>query len=332
VIVSCSGGNDNDVEPATHTPTPAPLPEGIVLYRDGIGDLVALDLATGDGFRRSIDVTNEALITAGCSRDGSRIAYLRQDFDDVRRELTTVGDDGERTFSLPPGTQGIAWSPDGSQIAYSVFTPNAGYSFSIIDIATGDQREQFRGPGVAGSPRWSPDGTLLAFHAPAGPVSQIWLYEIDSGAESPSQATESAGSFDPDWSLDGNKLLISGVAEDQSFQIFELDTNTGESTQLTDSDAFKRLPRYSPDGSAVAYTGQAIVPVVSRVALDLHQFGVCLMAADGSSERALTADPQLNPGAAVDPFLDAILVGWCTQGPWLDESWIEDSFATPVAP
>jgi Tol biopolymer transport system component len=329
--LSCSGADgDNDFD--GETPTPGPLPEAFVLYRDGVGDLVALDLQTGNGFRRSIDVTNEALITAGCSGGGSRIAYLRQDFDDVNRELITAGSGGERVYSLPPGTQGIAWSPDSSEIAYSVFTPQVGYSFSILDVASGEVREQVTGPGVAGPPRWSPDGKHLAFHAPVENLSQIWLYEINSGAESATQRTDGAGAFDPDWSLDGETLIISAVAEDQSFQIFELNADTGETNQLTNSDVFKRLPRYSPDGSNIAYTGQAIVPVVSRVALNLHQFGVFLMGADGAGERALTADPQLNPGAGIDPFLDALLVGWCKLGPWLDDSWTPDSLATPVFP
>ena len=328
VLTACSSGDGAPTTSPTGTP-PGPLPAGFVLYRDGAGDLVALELQTSDSFRRPIDVANEAFLAAACTSDGSRIAYLRQDFSKINREVFVAGTGGTREFALPPGAQGIAWSPDGSRIALTAFNPQAGYTISILDVATGQQSEQASGAGVAGSPRWSPDGTRIAFHAPSGLLSQIWLYEIGSGADQATQTTDGASAFDPDWSLDGDRLIISGVAEDQSFQIFELDPDTGETTQLTDSNVFKRLPRYSPEGDAIAFTGSVVVPVVSRTASELHQFGVFLIDSDGSNERAITADPQLNPGAGIDPFLDALLIGWCPRGEWLDESWSEVIAAAP---
>ena len=45
---------------------------------------------------------------------------------------------------------------------------------------------------------------------------------------------------------------------------------------------------------------------------------------DGSNERLLTIDPRLNPGAGVDPYLDAMLMGWRRRGPWLDSGWSKD--------
>lgn len=327
VLTACSSGDDGT---STASPTGSgPPPAGLLLYRDGAGDLVALELQTGDSFRRPIDVANEAFLTAACTRDGSQIAYLRQDFSEIDREVIVAGVGGSREFALPPGAQGVAWSPDGSRIAFTEFNPQTGYAISILDVATGQQSEQASGDGVAGSPRWSPDGTRIAFHAPSGLLSQIWLYEVGSGADQATRITDGAGAFDPDWSLDGERLVISGVAEDQSFQIFELVADTGETTQLTDSDVFKRLPRYSPGGDAIAFTGSVIVPVVSRTATKLHQFGVFLIDPDGSGERAITADPQLNPSAGIDPFLDALLIGWCPRGEWLDESWSEVIAAAP---
>jgi hypothetical protein len=57
----------------------------------------------------------------------------------------------------------------------------------------------------------------------------------------------------------------------------------------------------------------------------MHSFGIFLINPDGTGERALTADPRLNPGALVDPYLDAFLLGWCKPGPWLDELWVEET-------
>jgi len=51
---------------------------------------------------------------------------------------------------------------------------------------------------------------------------------------------------------------------------------------------------------------------------------VFLLDPDGSNERPLTIDPRLNPGAGVDPYLDAMLMGWRRRGPWLDSGWSKD--------
>lgn len=223
---------------------------------------------------------------------------------------------------LPAGTQGITWSPDETRIAYLVFVPTEGYVLSTIDVATGESTEQLRGLGVAGTPRWSPDGSRIAFQAPTATTTQIWTYDVDSFAERLTQITNGSGAYDPEWTPDGRHLLASVINEDETFQIYEIDPDTGDATPITNSpDIYKRLPRYSPDGATIAYTGSIIAPSVSRLALSLHSFGVFLMNSDGSNERALTADPRLNPGAGVDPFLDAILIGWCRPGDWLDSSW-----------
>ena len=239
---------------------------------------------------------------------------------------------GEQRLPLPAGTQGITWSPDASQIAYVVYVPTHGYTISSLDLATGESTMQVRGIGVAGGVRWSPDGNRIAYQAPMGLVSEIFVYELDSAVLRPEQVTQGLGAFDPEWTPDGERLIVSALTETQTYEIYELDPATGEVSQITNSsDIYKRLPRFSPDGGTIAYTGSIIVPTVSRIAASLHSFGVFLMNSDGSNERALTADPRLNPGQGVDPFLDAILIGWCRPGPWLDDTWtLGDPQASPV--
>lgn len=338
-IIACGG----DGGPAA-TPTPSasdgtvpsttdvPDADAFIIYRDGLGNIVALDTSTGDAYTYSVDPTAEVIISAECTADGSHIAFLRQDFSNTDRELLIVDAAGEQRFALPPGTQSIAWSPDASRIAYLVYAPTIGYTLATIDIATGEETEQIKGIGVAGGLGWSPDGTRLAYQAPFGTTSEIWLYTVDSFVERPDRLTTGPGAFDPEWASDGQHLLASSIADDGSFQIVQIDANTGETTAITDSaDIYKRLPRYSPDGGTIAYTGSIIVPTVSRFALAVHSFGVFLMDSDGSNQRALTSDPRLNPGQGVDPFLDAILIGWCRSGDWLDASWTPlEASPTPV--
>lgn len=289
-------------------------------------------MRTDENYSYGVDVTSEVIIAAECAPGGDRIAYLRQDFDETDRQLRIEGAGEPLEFSLPPGTQGITWSPEGDRVAYVTFEPQAGYTLATIDLATGESTEQVRGLGIASSPRWSPDGSRIAFHAPSALVEQIWTYEVDSGAERPTMVTDGDGAFDPEWTPDGQSLIMSAIAEDETFQIFNVDPDTGETEAITSSaDIFKRLPRYSPGGDTIAYTGSIVVPQVSRTGDSLHSFGIFLMGDDGSDERPLTADPRENPGAQVDPYLDAILVGWCSPGEWLNDTWtLREPTPTPA--
>ncbi|MEK7248668.1 MAG: hypothetical protein AAB092_09385, partial [Chloroflexota bacterium] len=98
---------------------------------------------------------------------------------------------------------------------------------------------------------------------------------------------------------------------------------SGDVTQLTqDESIYRREPQFSPDGDLIAFTGSIIAPGVSAVAVMLHQFGIFTVKPDGTNEAPVTADPRTNPGAVVDPYLNAYLLGWCAPGPWLDDLWV----------
>ena len=70
----------------------------------------------------------------------------------------------------------VAMSPDGQLIAYTLTVPRTadeafGRPYSelwIVPAAGGDATPVVEAPQSAGSPRWSPDGSMLAFSARLG--------------------------------------------------------------------------------------------------------------------------------------------------------------------
>lgn len=328
--LSCEG--DDGGQPATPTPlsssTPGLAIDKFVMYRDTFGDILALDVQTAETYRKPTDPANEAYLTAECTRDGKRIGYLHQNFRDVTRQVIIGGEDApEEPVAVPAQAQGISWSPDGSQLAYVDYRVDVGYRVAIIDLETGEEEEVVRGVNFAGSPRWSPDGRYIAYHAQVGLQTQVMLYALGSGEEQPTQLTDGVlGTFDPEWLEDSRTLIVASANEgEQVLQLFTLDIETKEMAAFTESDIYKRFPRVSPDGQMIGYTGSVVVPTVSAgvSASALHSFGIFLLNRDGTNERALTADPRLNPGPQ-DPYLDAFLLGWCTRGPWLDDTWTKE--------
>ncbi len=109
-------------------------------------------------------------------------------------------------------------SPDGRTIAYvrksnDIMTDNARPTIWLVDVATGQQRPLEAGPGSYFSPRWSPDGTRLAYVAADGGAPQLFVRWMASG-----DTARITGLPDsPDsiaWSPDGRRIAYSMFVPD----------------------------------------------------------------------------------------------------------------------
>src|SRR3982750_1394416 len=77
-------------------------------------------------------------------------------------------------------------SPDGRTIAYTrksndIMTDKTRPTIWLVDIATGQQRPLVAGAGSYFSPRWSPDGTRLAYVASEGGNPELYVRWMASG-------------------------------------------------------------------------------------------------------------------------------------------------------
>lgn len=104
-------------------------------------------------------------------------------------------------------------SPDGRWVAYTVTSAsledNRGTSrIWLADVKSGDTRELTRGPGSDWSPRWSPDGTSLAFLSSRQEGPNIYLLAMAGGggeAQRVSDIEDGVGEFQ--WMPDGRGFL-----------------------------------------------------------------------------------------------------------------------------
>lgn len=102
-------------------------------------------------------------------------------------------------------------SPDARRVAYvrrsgDIMTDRMRSAIWMIDVASGEQAPLVAGPGAHFSPRWSPDGTRLAYISTAeGGGAQLYVRWIASGgAVRITSLAHSPSSID--WSPDGKHL------------------------------------------------------------------------------------------------------------------------------
>ncbi|NOX38667.1 MAG: peptidase S41 [Calditrichaeota bacterium] len=94
------------------------------------------------------------------SPDGKYLAFLRGKGDLILHDLKTGQ---ERVLVRSWNELHYQWSPDGRWIAYSRFDREYNRDVYIINVQTGEQVNVSMHPDDDDHPRWSPDGTRLAF-------------------------------------------------------------------------------------------------------------------------------------------------------------------------
>ncbi len=111
-------------------------------------------------------------------------------------------------------------SPDGRTIAYvrqsaDIMTDRNRSTIWVIDVASGRQQPLVAGSGAHFSPRWSPDGTRLAYLSTAeGGASQLYVRWMASGEQARiTGLPNSPNSLE--WSPDGRSIAYAMIVPDE---------------------------------------------------------------------------------------------------------------------
>ena len=111
-------------------------------------------------------------------------------------------------------------SPDGRTIAYvrqsnDIMTDKARSTIWLVDVATGQQHPLLAGAGSYFSPRWSPDGTRLAYVAAEGGSPQLYVRWMGSGESARITGLPDSPSGLA-WSPDGRRIAYSMLVPDDA--------------------------------------------------------------------------------------------------------------------
>jgi TolB protein len=146
------------------------------------------------------------------------------------------------------------WSPDGKSIALTGDWASAGTSIFIQSVDRSVVRRVTSGNTLDANPRWSPDGSRLAFDRVSSTATSgaaLGVYVVVPGG-TPERLTSG---YQPDWSPDGSRIAFvrSGI--------FTMDPSGGSVQRLVGGENGES-PRWSPDGSQIAFVRDRHIYIV----------------------------------------------------------------------
>lgn len=193
------------------------------------------------------------------SKDGKWIAYVAIQ-PSGSGDIQIVSADGATTLDLteiPADDRDPAWSPDSSRIAYTESA--AGRTrVAVVDIETRTAKRLADIP--ASNLQWSADGKSIVFVSdPLLPSDDRRdnkdIFVVSVGGGSPRLLTPGTPRFQESsasWAPDSRQVTFASDSSGFS-NIYILDTQTGAKRALNAAQTDQLVPKWSPDGTNIAY-------------------------------------------------------------------------------
>src|SRR2546425_956479 len=211
------------------------------------------------------------------SPDGTRMVYLSDvglfsidmylasadDGHTIRKLVSSLRD--PHLESLQFINSAGAWDADGSRFVFGAVVTGRP-ALRIVKGSNGDLLKEITFPalGEIFSPTWSPDGKQIAFSSQVGGLTDLFVYDLDSG-QLRRLTDDPYADLEPAWSPDGS--LIAFVTDrfttslDQlsygDYQLAVIDPRGGgQIRQLPHLASAKHInPQWSPDGKSIYFLG-----------------------------------------------------------------------------
>jgi len=222
------------------------------------------------------------------SPDGSRVAYVERAPAPLKSSIYLAGAPPAHLTAGDGKTvcdeHGIAWSPDGKQIAFLSDCQKAGQlQLYVVSAEGGRARQATHLKGLLADPRWSPDGKQIAvlftenLPRAAGPLDPILppagvieskFYEqrltlVDAASGAIRQLSPpDLYIYEYDWSADGKRFAATAAPGDGDnnwwiAQLYTIEAAGGDTQSIYKPPVQQQIaaPRWTPDGQSIVFIG-----------------------------------------------------------------------------
>ena len=229
-------------------------------------------------------------IAPALSPDGTRMAYISdaglfsydlylanaENGQTIRKLVSATRDPHLESMQLINSAG--AWSTDGRFAFGAIVTGRP--ALRIVKGDNGDLIKEIKFPslGEIFNPTWSPDGKQIAFSAQVGGVTDLFVYDLDSGQQR-RLTNDAYADLEPAWSPDGSLIAFATdrfttSLDDLSYGDYQLAVidprGGGQIRQLPHLPKAKHInPQWSPDGKSLYFLGDpGGITNVFRLSLD----------------------------------------------------------------
>ncbi|MBE7472151.1 MAG: hypothetical protein DPW09_35495 [Anaerolineae bacterium] len=186
-------------------------------------------------------------------------------------EVTNAQARNPRQLVAQAHVNNIAWSPDGTKLAFEVAAPGLHHEIRVVKASDGQELGRFPGE----QPAWYPDSQKLIIKSCA-PDCGLWQVNLqgDNGQQITSGDTDSY----PIWSPGGDYLAFSS-RRDGNWEIYLLRQSDNELLRLTRRPETDTTPAFDSCGQNLYLRTDAF-----------GSWWITVMKLDGSDERKIQAD------------------------------------------
>ncbi len=215
-----------------------------------LNDEVYTMAADGSDFRRlTRDFAPDTM--PAWSPDGTAIVFARgaPANSDLYR-MDADGSNATQLTDLEGYEHSPTWSPDGESIAFVRGEGNPrvfGESGALWVMGADGSDPRLLLDQPIGAPSWSPDERWIAFESRDEDMTRIRVFDLDNGL-----VIDLGPGTLPRWSPDGAKLVFAS-SRTGNLDLFIMDADGANVTQLTTGSEIDTLPSWSPDGKTILY-------------------------------------------------------------------------------
>ncbi len=173
--------------------------------------------------------------------DGKQIAFVTNQAGTRYLQIASLNDQRNGIEKLRTLVRSEPWeqvfsprfSPDGKQLAYSVWTKGGYRDLRLVDVKSGRYETLARDRAVDGGPVFSPDGKYLYFHSDRTGIFNVYAWELETRRLF-QVSNVLGGAYYPEPSPDGKHVAYIGFGEG-GYDLYVLDV---DQEHLTPADAY----------------------------------------------------------------------------------------------